>query len=57
MDACAKVWVDPLLGSKTAPDPGLAKSYAALFPHYVDARKAVQPAWHGLRDIRAARAQ
>ena len=49
MAACAKVWVDPHLGHSTKPDTQLASRYDKVFPHYVEARKAMRPIWRGLR--------
>ena len=49
MAACAKAWVDPHLGTSTKPDSGLAAHYEFFFPHFIAARKAIRPIWHGLR--------
>lgn len=49
MAACAKVWVDPHLGAATKPDAQLVGIYDRIFPHYVEARKAMRPIWRGLR--------
>lgn len=49
MAACAKSWVDPYLGSSTKPDAQLVRRYNQVFPHYVEARKAMRPIWRGLR--------
>ena len=50
MAACAKVWVDPYLGSSTQPDTQLTSRYQQVFPHYVAARKAMRPIWRGLQE-------
>ncbi len=49
MAACAKAWVDPYLGTATKPDAGLLARYDKVFPHYVAARKAMNPIWRNLR--------
>ena len=49
MAACAKAWVDPHLGHSTQPDTQLASRYDKVFPHFVEARKAMRPIWRGLR--------
>jgi erythritol kinase len=49
MASCAAAWVDPQLGESTPPDPDLARRYEQVFPIYVEARKAMQPLWRGLR--------
>jgi erythritol kinase (D-erythritol 1-phosphate-forming) len=49
MAACAKTWVDPHLGASTRPDQMLVPRYNAIFPHYIEARKAMRPVWKGLR--------
>ena len=40
MASCAQEWVRPLLAAPEAPDPGLARVYARLFPAY---RQALRP--------------
>jgi erythritol kinase (D-erythritol 1-phosphate-forming) len=52
MAACVKTWVDPHLGESTKPDETLIPRYDKVFPHYVQARKAMRPVWRGLRDAR-----
>lgn len=52
MEACIAGWVTPLLGPPEPPDPDLARRYAALFPAYLDARRALQPVWRRLADLR-----
>jgi erythritol kinase len=54
MAECAAAWATPLLGPAEPPDPSLAAAYAALFPAYLDARRALPPIWHRLADARAA---
>lgn len=49
MAACAAQWIEPHLGSAVKPDAALARSYEAVFPHYVAARKALRPVWQALR--------
>ena len=49
MAACAKAWVDPHLGHSTQPDTKLVSRYDKVFPHFVEARKAMRPIWRGLR--------
>lgn len=48
MAACAKTWVDPLIGGPMKPDGTLNARYNNTFPHYVLARKAMRPVWRGL---------
>ena len=48
MAACAAVWVAPLLGNTTVPDPALVKIYDQTFPLYKQAREKMQPIWRGL---------
>lgn len=50
MAACAKVWVDPHLGSSTKPDAALAARYDKVFPLYVAARQVIRPIWKNLRE-------
>ena len=50
MAACAKAWVDPLIGGSTKPDKALTSRYNQTFPHYVSARKAMRPIWRGLNN-------
>jgi erythritol kinase len=52
MDACIAEWVTPLLGAAEAPDPALARRYAALFPAYAEARAALPPVWDRLAALR-----
>lgn len=52
MTACANTWVEPYLGALTKPDVQLSARYNAVFPHYVEARKAMGPIWRGLRDTK-----
>jgi erythritol kinase (D-erythritol 1-phosphate-forming) len=49
--SCAKIWVDRHIGASTKPDINLAKRYDAIFPYYVEARKAIRPIWRGLRQM------
>ncbi len=48
MDACIAEWVTPLLGSAEPADPALCAVYAALYPNYLTARRALAPVWAGL---------
>ncbi|MGE0717566.1 MAG: FGGY family carbohydrate kinase [Alphaproteobacteria bacterium] len=48
MASCAQEWVRPLLAAPEAPDPGLARVYARLFPAYRQAREAMAPVWRAL---------
>jgi erythritol kinase (D-erythritol 1-phosphate-forming) len=48
MTACANAWVEPHFGASTKPDGQLAGRYAKIFPHYVEARKAIRPIWRGM---------
>lgn len=50
--ACAAQWATPHLGEATAPDPGLAKIYDAMFPVYKGLREAMPPTWAALRQVR-----
>ena len=50
--ACAATWVDPHLGPAIPPDQQLVPTYDNLFPHYVEARNAMRPVWHGLAETR-----
>jgi erythritol kinase (D-erythritol 1-phosphate-forming) len=49
MEACAKAWVDPHLGTSVAPDDQLKYCYERIFPHFLGVRKAVRPTWQGLQ--------
>jgi erythritol kinase len=49
MNACIADWVSPLLGEAEAPDAGLARVYAGLYPPYRQAREALVPVWHALK--------
>ena len=48
MDDCVAKWVTPLLGQVEVPNPEDVERYASLFPQYKNARKALQPIWHGM---------
>jgi erythritol kinase (D-erythritol 1-phosphate-forming) len=48
MQACAREWVDPMLGASTAPDAALVRTYDTSFRAYTAARKALQPVWRTL---------
>jgi erythritol kinase len=48
MDACIAEWVTPLLGPAEPADPDLSATYAALYPTYLTARRALVPVWAGL---------
>jgi erythritol kinase (D-erythritol 1-phosphate-forming) len=48
MDACIADWVTPLLGPAEPADPDLCATYAALYPTYRTARRALTPVWAGL---------
>jgi erythritol kinase len=48
MEACVAEWVTPGLGAPEAPDPGLARRYAALYPPYRQAREVLVPVWEAL---------
>lgn len=48
MEACIAEWVTPLLGAAEPPDPALSAIYAALYPNYYTARRALAPVWAGL---------
>ncbi len=50
MAACATAWVEPYLGAATPADSSLNACYEKAFPHYVEARKCLQPIWRGLGD-------
>ncbi len=50
MAACAKAWVDPLIGGSTKPEGPLNSRYNHTFPLYVLARKAMRPIWRGLNN-------
>ena len=50
MAACAARWIDPHLGEAVKPDAALARTYEAVFPQYVAARKAIRPVWKALRN-------
>jgi erythritol kinase (D-erythritol 1-phosphate-forming) len=47
MAACAKAWVNPLIGPATEPDKALAATFDKTFPLYVEVRKALRPVWRG----------
>jgi erythritol kinase (D-erythritol 1-phosphate-forming) len=48
METCANTWVNPHLGAPTEPEPKLAEIYNKIFPHYVQARKAMGQIWRDL---------
>ncbi len=48
MERCIAAWVTPALGAPEPPDPGLAAQYAALFPSYLAARRALAPVWDAM---------
>ncbi len=48
MEACIAEWVTPLLGPAEPADPDLCATYAALYPTYLTARRALAPVWAGL---------
>ncbi len=48
MGSCAAQWVDPLLGSNTAPDQSLVKAYDQTFPLYKQTREKMPPIWRSL---------
>lgn len=52
LDACTQAWVEPLLGSATQPEDGLARLYERLFPVYYSVREAMVPAWDQLARVR-----
>ncbi len=52
MRDCVGAWVDPLLNDAECPDEGLAATYDALFPVYLETRKAMRPVWRSLRHVR-----
>ena len=45
MAACAGVWVDPLLGGMTKPDPALIPIYDNAFAVYKETREKMRPLW------------
>ncbi len=45
MNACIAEWVTPLLGPAEAPDGRLVETYSRMFPPYLNARRALEPAW------------
>jgi erythritol kinase len=53
MADAARIWVEPSLGERIAPDPALAAAYAELFPLYQQTRRAMPPIWRGLAASRA----
>jgi erythritol kinase len=53
MAACAKAWVEPLLGAPVEPDPKLARDFDRMFPLYVETRKLMRPVWRKLQAGRA----
>jgi erythritol kinase (D-erythritol 1-phosphate-forming) len=52
MASCVAQWVDPLLGSATAPEHGLTQIYDQAFPLYQRIRKDFQPIWHSMMNNR-----
>jgi erythritol kinase len=52
MDACAKAWVEPLLGEATQPDTVLMPAYDNAFGLYREVRKALPPVWRGLANLK-----
>jgi erythritol kinase (D-erythritol 1-phosphate-forming) len=51
MTACANSWVNPHLGTAMKPDASLVSRYEKVFPHYVEARKAMVPIWRGFSQL------
>ncbi len=54
MDACAAVWVDPLLGPSTAPDPSLTGLYDRAFAIYRETREKMRPVWRAMATSRVS---
>ncbi len=54
MAACAAVWVDPLLGSITAPDTSLSNVYDGGFAIYKQTRETMRPLWRAMVANRAS---
>jgi erythritol kinase (D-erythritol 1-phosphate-forming) len=52
MAACTTQWVDNLLGSSTAPEPNLVKTYDRTFPLYRETREKMRPLWRALAKTR-----
>ena len=52
MRAACRTWVDPLLGEKVLPDPGLTAVYDQLYPIYARTHAMMRPIW---ADLAAAR--
>lgn len=52
MEACAAVWVQPLLGPAEMPDADLAARYDGLFGAYRQTREALAPVWNSLAAVR-----
>jgi len=48
MEDCIAEWVTPLLGDSEPADPSLSANYAALYPNFLAARRALSPVWEGL---------
>ncbi len=48
MDDCVDAWVNPLLSELEPPDSRLQELYQSLFPTYVSAREALEPAWSSI---------
>ena len=53
MAACVTVWVDPLLGAVTEPDPTLTGPYDRAFSIYKETREKMRPLWRSMVANRA----
>jgi len=54
MNECVAEWVLPYLGESETYDADNSSRYDALFPAYVNSRKALQPVWKQLASARIA---
>jgi erythritol kinase (D-erythritol 1-phosphate-forming) len=52
IDACANIWVNPLLGENTVPDAPLVKNYDRNFAVYKSTREAMPANWRALQNAK-----
>jgi erythritol kinase len=54
MAACAAVWIDPLLGPSTSPQPELTTVYDGAFASYMEIREKMRPLWRAMVSRKAS---
>ena len=52
MADCSQIWITPVLGSVTEPDPTLTRHYDGLYSAYYTIREMMPPVWANLASIR-----